>query len=79
MLLMRPKKSNESWTKYPAVEGCLDGKLPLVLSPTFHQSSGQAEDRGVARQPLCSWSSQKTIHPLRTAAIKPLAGSWTGE
>lgn len=75
---MQPKKSNESWTKYPIVEECLDGKLPLVLPP--HSTSPQdRQDRGVARQPSPSWSSQKITDPLRTAAIKPLTGSQMGE
>lgn len=76
MLLMQPKRSNESWTKYPAVEECLDGKQPLVLPPTFHWSSRHEEDRGVARQPLPSCSSKKIIDH---AAIEPLAGSQTRE
>lgn len=46
--------------------------LPHCTSPQDRQ------DRGVANQPLPSWSSQKITDPLRTAASKPLAGSHTG-
>lgn len=49
MLLLQPDRSKKSWTKYPAVEERLDGKLPLVQPPTpipLDHGTGKGQSHG---------------------------------
>lgn len=63
-LLHNLKCQKKSWTKQPAVEECLDGKLPLVLPSTpVPPVLRRGKDRGMARQPLPSSNSPKSRSP----------------